>query len=85
MYDSTRVAGLTSNQPPTDREYRLMDEIETSGLLEAPKGATPSAVAKRIRTDTVEAKRLLAYLVTQQMAYAVGNGSWTRYHAGRAR
>lgn len=40
---------------------------------------SPSAVARRAKVSTSEARLALKWLVAHQFAAAVGNGAWTKY------
>ena len=68
----------------TDDEYQIADRIELA-LEGEPAGLTPSKAARKARTTTGTAARVLAWMVRERYAHTSGNGAWTRYHAGRER
>jgi hypothetical protein len=65
----------------TDAQYELADKI--SAFLETQKDAAvswaPSAVAKRVRCTTNQARTVLQWMAAHHEVLTSGNGAWTRY------
>jgi hypothetical protein len=80
-----QLAGAMSAPALSDEEYEIVDRISLALEAAGPAGLTPSRAARKARTDTLSAGRLLQWLVRGLYAHTSGNGCWTHYHAGRAR
>ena len=75
----TTAASTASTVALTDTEYEVADRIDS--ILDADRTAswTPSRMARKAKTDTYTAGKVLDYMVKCDMAVADGNGAWTHY------
>ena len=80
-----QLAAFRANRPLEEDEYDVVDRLELALEAAGPAGLTPSQAARKARTDTLTAQRLLVWLVRNLSAHTSGNGAWTHFHAGRAR
>jgi hypothetical protein len=77
------MSAATMTTQLDDREYDIADRIEAALEAADSKGLTPSVAARKAKTDTRTAGRILDYLVDHAYAHTSGNGAWKHYHAGR--
>lgn len=64
----------------TEDQFKIADRIEEF-LESAPYWLTPSNIGRHVKTDTMTARIVLAYMAERQYVLADGNGSRIRYHA----
>jgi response regulator of citrate/malate metabolism len=76
---------VTLTRTLADDDFEIADRIEAALDTAGPEGLTPSRAARKAKTDTVTARRVLEYLVDHAYAHTTGNGCWAHYHAGSAR
>lgn len=84
MLTDTQLAAFAGKDDLTDAEFEIADALDLALADAGPEGLTPSRAARKARTDTRTAERLLRWLVADLSAHTSGNGCWTHYHAGRA-
>lgn len=65
----------------TDAEFDIADLVEALFEADPTRSWTPSEVARKVRTTTTTAARVLAYMLANRYITAAGNGAWTRYAA----
>lgn len=74
-----RPCGVAEDEDPTDAEYELMDRIELVLAAHPRETFSPSQIARKVRTETQDARNALSWMARHQTVLESGNGAWTRY------